>query len=254
MLPYIDFDVIKNNPKVFMWYSDTTISHFICQKAWLVTFYWPSIMAGFGENWGLMNYMTESVHKTIFSNVIIGEVQANTDWRTSEHLDWSITENQNIKRKLLPNQPRRWIQWEGIASWKLLGGCVDVFPFMVWTTIWPTIEQRKDKILFLETSEDQISEEAFERIIRNFWSQGLLHVIKGIIVWRSQMDYSTEKQINYDDVLLKVVKWELCLSTLPIVTNLDFGHTDPMFVLPMGVEATLDSLNQTFSINESGCL
>ncbi len=50
MLPYIDFDVIRNNPKVFIGYSDTTITHFICYKAGIVSFYGPSIMAGFGEN------------------------------------------------------------------------------------------------------------------------------------------------------------------------------------------------------------
>jgi muramoyltetrapeptide carboxypeptidase LdcA involved in peptidoglycan recycling len=33
ILPYIDFELIKNNPKIFMGYSDTTVSHFICQKA-----------------------------------------------------------------------------------------------------------------------------------------------------------------------------------------------------------------------------
>ena len=36
LLPYIDFDVIKNNPKIFMGYSDTTVNHFMCYKACLL--------------------------------------------------------------------------------------------------------------------------------------------------------------------------------------------------------------------------
>lgn len=33
MLPFIDFDIIRNNPKAFIGYSDTTITHMICLKA-----------------------------------------------------------------------------------------------------------------------------------------------------------------------------------------------------------------------------
>lgn len=50
ILPYVDFNVIRNNPKVFLGYSDSTVIHFICQKAGINSFYGPSIMAGFAEN------------------------------------------------------------------------------------------------------------------------------------------------------------------------------------------------------------
>ncbi|MFT5196655.1 MAG: muramoyltetrapeptide carboxypeptidase LdcA involved in peptidoglycan recycling, partial [Candidatus Promineifilaceae bacterium] len=39
---------------------------------------------------------------------------------------------------------------------------------------------------------------------------------------------------------------------LPIVTNVDFGHTDPMLVLPYGTTAEIDCIKQQFSILESG--
>ena len=48
-LPYIDYDVIKNNPKIFMGYSDTTVSHFMMYKAGIVSYYGPTIMCDFGE-------------------------------------------------------------------------------------------------------------------------------------------------------------------------------------------------------------
>ena len=56
MLPYIDFEVIRNNPKIFMGYSDTTIAHFMCLKANLSSFYGPSIMAEFAENIKIFDY------------------------------------------------------------------------------------------------------------------------------------------------------------------------------------------------------
>ena len=49
LLPYIDPNVIRNNPKVFMGYSDATV-HGFCRRAGLVSFYGPSIMAGFAES------------------------------------------------------------------------------------------------------------------------------------------------------------------------------------------------------------
>ena len=47
LLPYVDLSVIHSNPKVFMGYSDATISHMLCFKTGLVSFYSPAIMAGF---------------------------------------------------------------------------------------------------------------------------------------------------------------------------------------------------------------
>src|SRR4051794_24882965 len=53
ILPYIDLDVIRTHPKIFMGYSDTTVTHFACWKAGLSSFYGPSFMAGFAENAGM---------------------------------------------------------------------------------------------------------------------------------------------------------------------------------------------------------
>ena len=254
ILPYVDFDIIKSNPKIFMWYSDSTITHFICRKAWIVSFYWPAIMAGFWENWWMFPYMIDSVKKALFSNEPIWELLPNKDWWTSEHLDWSIPENQNIKRRLEKCTGRRWLQWKGIHSWETIWGCIDVFYFMTGTPIWPSLDERKWKILVIEPSEEQIPTYYFERIIRNLWSQWILQVLSGILVWRSQLNYETNEQINYDEVLLNVIDRELWLKDLPIVTNMDFGHTDPMLTLPLWCKMEIDCNNEKIRYLESGCL
>ena len=254
LLPYIDFDVIKNNPKIFMGYSDSTITHFMFRKAWVVSFYWPAIMAGFGENWWMFPYMIDSVKKTIFSNETIWELVPNKEWWTSEHLDWSKPENQNINRKLIDCTRRRWLQWKWIHTWETIWGCIDVFPFMVWTTLWPSLEEWKWKVLVIEPSEEQMPDYSFERIIRNLWSQWILQVLEGILVWRAQLNYETNVQINYDDVILNVVDNELWLKDLPIITNMDFGHTDPMLTLPLWCQIEIDCNNQKIQYLENACL
>lgn len=56
---------------------------------------------------------------------------------------------------------------------------------------------------------------------------------------------------QYDRAILSVVAEEEGLTSLPIVTHMDFGHTDPMFVLPYGVLAQVDCGNREFSILEN---
>ncbi|HEY3229890.1 MAG TPA: hypothetical protein VGJ87_11755, partial [Roseiflexaceae bacterium] len=63
-----------------------------------------------------------------------------------------------------------------------------------------------------------------------------------------------EQYRAYDDALRQVVTEECGLTNLPIVTNMDFGHTDPIMVLPYGVQAQLDCDRQAFTILESAVI
>lgn len=254
ILPYIDYTTIRQNPKIFMWYSDTTITHFICQKAGIISFYGPSIMAWFGENWGLFDYMLDSVRTTICSTDVIGRIIPNTKWRTSEFLPRENADLQQQKRKLQASQGRNWLQWSGVHTWTLIGGCADVFPFVQGTDIRPKKERWRGKLLCLETSEENMSPQTFERILRNLWSQWILQHLSGILIGRTRFDYATNEQISYDEVLLKIVSKEFSLPDLPLVTNMDFGHTDPVFVLPLGCQAELNCDEQKFSITENACV
>src|SRR5690349_9033618 len=100
LLPFMDLKVIRDNPKVFLGYSDTTITHLVCYKAGLVSFYGPSIMVEFAENGGMFPYVIQSLRSTIFSSEVAGEVKPSTDGWTVERLDWGDPANQQIKRKL----------------------------------------------------------------------------------------------------------------------------------------------------------
>lgn len=49
------------------------------------------------------------------------------------------------------------INGTGKAKGRLLGGCIDVFMMAIGTQIWPTLEEWRNAILFVETSEDKPS-------------------------------------------------------------------------------------------------
>lgn len=71
----------------------------------------------------------------------------------------------------------KYFKENGIFTGELLGGCVDIFPMMVGTKIWPKKEEWKNKILFLETSEDEIKPLYLQYILRNLVAQGIFEEI-----------------------------------------------------------------------------
>lgn len=177
LLPYIDFEAIANNPKVFMGYSDTTINHFIMQKAGVVSYYGPAVMTDFAENNSMHTYTLKYINEVLLENREDILIKSSDKW-TSEYLDWAIEENDNISRKM--NEEKYGydvLQGDGIFTGELLGGCVDVFPMMVGTKIWPKKEEWKNKILFLETSEDEIKPLYIQYILRNLVAQGIFEEI-----------------------------------------------------------------------------
>lgn len=123
LLPFLDLDVIRANPKVFLGFSDTTVTHLACFKAGLVSFYGPAILAGFAENGGLFPYMVDAVRRTLFSATPPGEIAPNTAGWTVERSDWGVPADQAHRRALQPTAGRRWLQGRcgGPAAGRLPG-------------------------------------------------------------------------------------------------------------------------------------
>ena len=99
LLPYIDFKAIANNPKVFMGYSDTTINHYMMQKAGVVSYYGPAVMTDFAENNNMHTYTLKYINEVLLENMEDIVIKSSDKW-TSEYLDWAIEENDNISRKM----------------------------------------------------------------------------------------------------------------------------------------------------------
>lgn len=251
LINMVDDDLIRKNPKIFMGYSDTTVTNFICLRAGLRSFYGPSIMAGFAENGGIHDYLEQSVRTNLFTNKAAGQIENSKEGWTIEHMKWEVLENQSIKRKMLPPMEWAFLQGKNEVTGRLIGGCTDVLPMIVGTSIWPSLNMWTDSILFLENSEDAPPPSTVLYTLRNLGAQGILDRVKGILFSRPA-NVPIEKFAEYDDMLVKGCA-EFGRSDMPIISRMDFGHTDPMFVMPFGAEATIDPVNKRFSINEPGC-
>lgn len=248
MLKYVDINVIKNNPKIFLGFSDSTVTHFLCLKAGLGSFYGPSLLTGFAENLEMHPYQVQDIRRTLFSADAIGKISPPTDGWTSEYLDWFDPSLQNTKRKLAPHTGWRFVRGSGIARGRLIGGCMEVLEMLKGTAYWPGPEHWKDGILFFETSEDKPRPEHVRYWLRNYAATGILAGAKGIIFGRP---YDNEHAEAYEAALVNVLDEE-GLYDLPVVTQMDFGHTCPVFTLPYGRLAEINCGEQSFAILESG--
>ena len=251
LLPYLDMNVIRNNPKVFMGYSDTTVTHCVCRAAGLVSFYGPSFMAGFGENAGMFPYMVDSVRRTLFAGGPIGLLPQNESGWTVEHLDWADPATQSAARKLNPCTGWVFHQQEGVVEGTLFGGCVEVLDWLRGTPVFPASGSLDGAILFLETSEEAAPPELLARFIRSLAAIGCLQPLAGILLGRPGGQIDPARFPVYADTLCRTVREEYGLHDLPIVSNIDFGHTDPMMVLPLGVRMRIDSERRELSIPEA---
>jgi muramoyltetrapeptide carboxypeptidase LdcA involved in peptidoglycan recycling len=247
ILPYLDLDLIAANPKVFVGMSDTTVTHMACFKAGLSTCYGPGIMQAFAENGGMFPYVAESVRRTLFSTEPIGEIQPDANGWTVEFLDWAIPENQGTRRKLNRAEGWTWIQGNGIHRGPLLGGCIEVLDWLRGTDVWPDREKWKGALLFLETSEEAVPPTTVLRILRTFGAMGILQQASGLLFGRPGGHVPVDQFDDYDAALLKALD-EFGLTDFPVVSRMDFGHTDPVFLLPYGVEAQIDCDQHRFSI------
>ncbi|MFP4643953.1 MAG: S66 peptidase family protein [Spirochaetales bacterium] len=302
LLPWIDDTVIAANPKGFVGYSDTTVSHLACYRAGLRTFYGPSIMAGFGENAGMFEYTVDAVRRSMFSTEPFGRLEENRQGWTDEFLDWAEPSNQLRARKLYPSGGWRWIQGgdragsageehpadgddnrparashraggeagavtgavkaraagdgrdsaaaAGAVHGHLLGGCAEVLDQLRGTEVFPSREAWEGAFLFFETSEQGASPDFVTGFLRSLAAMGVIEGIRAVLFGRPGGGVPPERYAAYDEAILRVVRDEAGRDDIPVITGMDFGHTDPMTVLAYGAAATIDPNRREIRITE----
>lgn len=249
ILAYLDKDIIYRNPKIFIGLSDATTIHTFCNQLGLVTFYGPSIMAGFSQMDSLGQNFEQHV-KEMLLNSKSNHEYAPYDSYSDGYPDWNDIDNTGKINEPKKNNGWRWLQGSKIAQGELFGGCMEVLEMMKATDFWPPCEFWNGKILLLETSEAKPSLHQVDHVLRNYGMQGVFDRINGLIFARAR-DYSDDEKIKLEEKLVSVVAKEFGRPDLPIIANVDFGHTDPQLVFPLGVKAEIDCQNKKISLIES---
>ena len=247
LLPHLDVDTVRDNPKVFMGYSDTATQLFFAHQLGLVTFNGPSVMAGFAQSRWFPAF-EDHVRSILFDPTPTYEYQPFEQW-VDGYTDWSVTEDPTAVGALRSHDGWRWLNGDGPVRGRLVGGCIEVLEFLKGSRYWPTEGWWTDRILFLETSEDRPTVEQVRYWLFNYGIQGIFERITGLIVGRAR-GYTDDQKRELDDTIREIVIDMFGATHLAVATNMDFGHTDPQWILPLGVTAELDPTAGTFRLLE----
>lgn len=248
LIRHVDPSVLRANPKIFLGYSDSTVTHWMLRQAGVISFYGPAVMAGFAETGGPFGYSMQAVQRLLFDPAAPGELQSSGSGWTSARQEWGAPRQR--PRRLQPAEPWRWLQGEGVVQGRLIGGCLEVVEFLRGTSLWPTPSEWDGAILFLETSEEAPPPSTVARALRSYAAMGVLQRLGGLLFGRPGGGLPASQFAAYEDAILQVLRDEEGLTRLPVISRMDFGHSDPMCVLPIGGLMQIDCTSQRLSLVE----
>ncbi len=219
LLPYLDYDLIAQNPKIFCGYSDTTaLLNAIYAKTGIETYMGPSY-SSFKMKEG-QAYQTEAWLKAVTQDSY--ELTPSSEWSSDA---W-----------YLPDTPRTFYptDWKiynpGRASGIAIGGNISTFNLLTGTEFAP----KPDKyILFLEEAED----DDYLIIARHLTTLLQAYPNPQAVVFGR---FPKETKMT-EEILLAILDKHPILQTIPVLYDVDFAHTQPLFTITIGGQVTLDT-------------
>jgi muramoyltetrapeptide carboxypeptidase len=248
-LEYLDFGTIKRNPKILCGYSDITSLHLaLYSQTGLVGFYGPAVITQFGEHPKPDEFTTTNFFKAVTGG--LEGVEPSNQWTDDKTVDWISKDDLKKKRKYEKNEGYEWLK-EGKAEGEILGGCLPVILHLAGTKYWPDF---RNKILLLETpeGEDFRKGESLANVdsaLGDLRNLGVFKQIKGIVFGRG-FGYTEEQAKQLKEIIL----YNTRDCNIPIVYNVNIGHTDPIITIPLGVKVKLDSRKNKFGFLEQAVL
>lgn len=246
LLPYIDYQVIHDNPKIFTGFSDTTVNNLMLWKAGLVSFYGPALMSDFAQAGGMFDYTVDAIRQLWFEANPHFEIKKSSYW-IKFNVDWDERDENKKPTRWRDEKGYEVIQGSGVVKGVLLGGCLDAFPLYNGTSVWPAPEEWQDKLLFMDTSNDFPTPDLVSYYLRNLGAQGVFDKARGLIFGKPVDDKYYDE---YKKVFRQILK-EFHREDLPVLYNVNFGHCDPRGIIPYGIECELDADNKTLTLLEA---
>ena len=260
VLPFLDLDTIRRNPKALTGFSDVTNLHLVLWKLGIVSYYGGNLLCQFAMFGGMHDYTVEHVRDALFGDDSRRRLRPSEKYQDG-YLEWSDPTNIN---KSAPQEDNKegWI-WHvsessssssaASVTGRLWGGCVDSLfkGFAARSPFLPTAEELDGAVLFVETSE--IMPEAGQ--VYDFFAAlgelGIIARLKAILVGRPKCndrgrvphEGRAEYRANQRDAVLRALA-DYDASPAAVIFNLDFGHTDPQILVPSGSFATIDVENR----------
>lgn len=224
LLRHLDYDLIRNNPKIFTGFSDITSLHLAIGKhAGVVTFHGPGFSRFNPED--LTDYTRKQFFKALTGDEPLGEI--------------SLADG------------KKWLHTitAGVAEGELVGGNLTLLCASMGTPCQPDVA---GKILFIEDVDTEPW--CIDHAMSHLRNAGVLDSVAGVIIGECEncVPYDYKPGYLSDTSVEEVFEYYLKNLGVPVMYGLPLGHTNDMATLPLGVRVRLDSENKLFSVLESG--
>lgn len=225
LLDRLDYDLIKNNPKIFVDYSDTSsLLNAIHLKTGLVTYLGPAVIT-----FCKPDIFSESLSyfKKIFSKRSVPQELTVPPFYAKDSY-YKRTDNQRI---IESNDGWKVLRHGSISDKKIVAVSLSMLQSLLSTPYEPDF---KNKVLFCEIDES-IKIESLDRLLVQLRQAKILDTIAAFVFSKA----TDESDIDEKD-LVKVLT-ENIRGDIPIIYNFDCGHTDPVITIPIGGSCTIEA-------------
>lgn len=254
ILPYLDKAIISANSKIFMGYSDCTNLHLFLWNLGIISYYGGSVMTQFAMGGGMHDYTVNSIKKALFSGSM-GEVHAAPEYSDAD-LDWADPQNLTKKRPMYQSNGWHWLNpQDGIIQGQLWGGCLEVLDLHLSVRRYlPNFNNVGELVLYLETSEELPTEGFVYRFLAALAELGILQKFKAILTGYPKAQFCDMLPpegreayiVNQQNAVVNALKdYEL---KIPVIFNMNFGHTDPQIIIPSGGSVTINCTTKTIQV------
>ena len=215
VLPELDYKKIKKTKKLFLGMSDnTSILNAIHSKTSLVTYYAPN----FG---GLAKAKGSTFTRRHLESAVFGD----TDYNLGSSSQWH--EKDYSKKATTYHSHKNsgwWLIQEAIGEGKMVGGEISTMLLLHGTSFAPDY---KNTVVCLEQYRGDLA--GFDRMLEAILQQKNADKLQALVIGRFQ----SEADINKKD-LSTIISRKPQLKGVPVIANVDFGHTEPFITLPIG--------------------
>lgn len=219
VLPFLDYEIIKQNPKIVCGFSDITalLNGIRAQTGW-VTFYGPHY-----SSVGMLkgnDYALDALQKVLFDGVYT--------WKSADEWSDDLWFIDQQKRAFVKNDGW-WVLQEGKAEGVLEGGNLGTYILLNGTPYQP--EFKPDTILAVEDcfTAEAADAKYFMRQLQALVQREDFKNVRAVLIGRFQKASNvTREKLAY--IIQNIPQ----LKGLPVIANMDFGHTTPIATLPLG--------------------
>ncbi|MCZ4514244.1 LD-carboxypeptidase [Streptomyces sp. ActVer] len=241
VLPLLDRELIRANPKPFFGYSDNTNLLAYLWNTGIVGYHGASVMCELGRPGAMDPLTAESLRAALFTSGEY-ELRPAERWRDVDR-DWADPATFQSEPETRPGTGWTWVNADRVVEGRSWGGCLEILAWLLMADreIPRDLSAHDGGVLFLETTEELPSAEEVFRVLRNMGERGLLQRFSALLMgrpktWSFEHPNSPEEGARYAaeqrEAVLRAM--EAYAPGATVVLDVDLGHTDPQIVIPYG--------------------